>query len=76
MRLYTIYDKVTEVSGPLFEAHNDADAIRAFKKVITADQKDYELYAMGNFDRNTLDINFYREQLHFELTPNAQLNLL
>lgn len=55
--VYTIYDKVAEESGPLFQAINHGVARRSFLKVITeadpATREDYQLIHVGEFDTMT-----------------------
>lgn len=51
-RIYTIYDKVAEQSGPVFQAINDAVAQRQFRHVIeqpgvVAD--DFQLWCIGEY---------------------------
>jgi len=59
MQLYTIYDKLAQEGGPLFEAKNDEIARRNFSKLITdnnADVSDFIMYNLGRFDRESLDM--------------------
>ena len=45
-RLYSIYDKVAEDYGPVYEAVNDAVAVRAYVRLMQqqgADMGDYDL---------------------------------
>lgn len=52
MKIYTVYDRVTQVYGTPWFAHNHADAARAFnngyKQSPYAD--DMQLYHLGTFD--------------------------
>lgn len=54
MRIYTIYDRVAEEAGPIFEAKHDAIAHRQFQQLIhqesVINQGDYALYCLGSFD--------------------------
>lgn len=56
-RLYTIYDKVAEEHGPLFEAVNDAIAHRSYSDLISKlpanIMSDYELHYHGEVLRDT-----------------------
>lgn len=49
-RLYVLYDRLTEESGPIMEQPTDAAAIRAVKnmfKETKRDHQDYELILVG-----------------------------
>ena len=52
--IYTVFDKVAEEYGPLFEAKNDGVALRQFKQlidtVVVGNRDDYVLYSCGTFD--------------------------
>lgn len=52
--VYTVYDKVANLFGPLFEAVNDGVAIRQFRQILkTIDpnsQGDFILRCIGQFD--------------------------
>ena len=54
--IYTVFDKVAEEYGPLFEAKNDAVALRQFKHliatVVVENRDDYVLYSCGTFDHD------------------------
>lgn len=58
MRLYAIYDRAAEESGPLFEAKNDSVAIRSYNqlldRVVPHDRDAYKLYCVGTYDRDTM----------------------
>lgn len=53
MILYSIYDKVADEFGPIYEAKNDMVASRAYASLVKPEiEHDYELYAVGKrFDR-------------------------
>ena len=46
--IYTIRDKVAEEVGPLFQAKNDAVAIRQFKQLVkdSENPEEYELFVL------------------------------
>ena len=52
--MYVVFDKVAEESGPIFEAKNDAIALRKFNTMLQSekvyDQGDYDLFYMGTVD--------------------------
>ncbi len=54
VNIYTIYDKVSEECGPVFQSKNDVVAYRAFKHLISEESSvnpnDYDLYCLGLFD--------------------------
>lgn len=58
MRMYAIYDRAAEESGPLFEAKNDSVAIRSYsqllERVAPHDRDAYRLYCVGTYDRDTM----------------------
>lgn len=57
MILYSIYDKVADEFGPVFEAKNDMVASRGYTGLVKPDiAHDYELYAVG--ERVNGDISF------------------
>jgi len=57
MILYSIYDKVADEFGPIYEAKNDMVASRAYAGLVKPDMAhDYELYAVG--ERVNGDISF------------------
>lgn len=54
--LYTIFDRVAEESGPVFEAKNDAVALRKFRdfmKQNPIDPREFRLIALGRIDHAT-----------------------
>lgn len=57
MRLYTIYDKVAQESGPLFEAKNDTVAIRMYNGVnFPGNREDYQLYYLGDYSHDPMNV--------------------
>lgn len=54
MNLYTIYDKVADEGGPIFEAKNHGVAARkasmSLQKVPSHLLKDYKLYCVGKIE--------------------------
>lgn len=54
VNIYTIYDKVAQESGPIYQAKNDGVAFRAFMSLIgdtpTVNPTDYDVYCLGEFD--------------------------
>lgn len=58
--LYSIYDKVAEEFGPIFESSNDMTATRAknhlIKDVEEIMRDDYELYKVATVEVEKLDI--------------------
>ena len=53
-RLYSIYDKVAEDYGPVYEAVNDAVAVRAYVRLMqqqgAVNMGDYDLVCVGEID--------------------------
>ena len=63
MNLYVIRDLVADECGPVFEANNDAVAVRNFKNLLQKDgvyPEDYELLLVGNINRKIGEV--YGEQ--------------
>lgn len=60
MRLYTIFDRVAEECGPVYEAKNDAIAARNFKQVLgtvpKVDLDAFDLVCLGAIERDTMRI--------------------
>lgn len=54
VNIYTIYDKVAEESGPVFQAKNDMVAVRMLKSLVSENPNisidEYEVYCLGEFD--------------------------
>jgi hypothetical protein len=62
MGLYTVYDRVAEQSGPLFESLNDGVAMRSFKMIVVEkDASEYKLLCVGEVEREPLKITIYEE---------------
>lgn len=58
MTIYTIHDKLAEESGPVFEAKNDATAVRAFNHLIgtsgeEVNSREYSLLRLADIDHST-----------------------
>lgn len=57
MNLYTIYDKVAEEAGPIFEAKNDGVATRAYQDLFSsrpvAHPDEFKLMLLGAIDKTT-----------------------
>lgn len=57
-RLYVIYDRVAEESGPIFEAVNDGVALRNFRGLISRTEgvspEEYKLFLVGTYDSKTM----------------------
>ncbi len=54
VNIYTIYDKVACEAGPIFQAKNDAVALRCFMSLMkdtpNVVPSDYDVYCLGEFD--------------------------
>lgn len=61
--LYTIFDRVAEEAGPVFEAVNDGVAMRNFRNLLkdvpAYQHGDYRIYRLGSFDHSNMDIMKY-----------------
>ena len=74
--IYTIRDKVAEEVGPLFQAKNDAVAIRQFKQLIkdSENPEEYELLCLGDFNDQTIELETCKVKvinINIEVIPNA-----
>lgn len=61
VNIYSVYDKLAEEAGPLFEQKNDATAMRAYKRLFSdekASRLEYKLLFLGTFNKKTCKINF------------------
>lgn len=57
MRLYTVYDKLAEESGPLFEAKNDTVALRMFDGINFPGERDhYKLLFIGTYSHDPVNL--------------------
>lgn len=57
MRVYTIFDRLAQEAGPVFEQRNDAVALRAYKKMLLKSgehPEEYQLLWIGTIDHNTV----------------------
>jgi len=58
MKLYVIYDPIAAHASPVWEAKNDAVALREFKKFASNNKDpaadDYQLYYIGEFHEERL----------------------
>ena len=55
-RLYVVFDRVAEQSGPIFSAINDGVALRQYRHIIESvdagTQDEYRLLCLGVYDPN------------------------
>jgi len=49
-KLYSLYDKVAEQFGPVFQGANNNTAIRAVQNMNIRSHADFELYLIGEWD--------------------------
>jgi hypothetical protein len=52
-RLYTVFDKVAEEAGPIFQAKNDGVALRNFGSILQSqglNPEDYKLLYLADYD--------------------------
>lgn len=49
MRLYCIYDRVAQESGPIYEAKNDAVALRMTQQYIAEHGDEYYVLYLGDY---------------------------
>lgn len=73
--LYSIYDKIAQESGPVFQAKNDDVAVRAACSLLRSVDscEDFVLYRVGRFDaENHMIDDSDVEQIDYEATFYAQ----
>lgn len=65
MKIYAIYDKIAEESGPLFQAKNDLIAVRNTKNMLMQNgvtvPDDYILYHLGEYDTESMELTVLQE---------------
>jgi len=52
-KLYTLYDKIAEQYGPIFQAANNAVAIRSVQNMKIRAYEDFDLILVGEWDMET-----------------------
>lgn len=69
MKLYAIYDKVSEEHAPLFSVKTHRDAINVFRQTFKEVDyvRDFELHYFGEFDLNTGAINILKHPGYYEV---------
>lgn len=85
MKLYAIYDKVSEEHAPLFTVKTHRDAVNVFKQTFKEVDyvRDFELHYFGDFDLQTGAINILKHPGYYEvvdvnydeITKYSQVNL-
>jgi hypothetical protein len=76
-RLYTLYDKIAEEGGPIFQAKNDAVALRNFEQAMTAQHgvmhpEDFKLLCVGFYDSDLcIAYRLSGCTTSLEVTPNT-----
>lgn len=57
-RMYTVFDKVAQEAGPIFNAKNDGVAMRSYLALLkeTKDQGEYKLMCLGSFENESMSI--------------------
>lgn len=74
-RIYTIYDRIAQQAGPVFQAVNDATAQRQLRHLIAMNQpgmaaEDFQLWCIGEFEDTPNDGEVCR------LTPYVSSRLI
>lgn len=77
MRLYTIYDRAAEESGPVFPAKNDSVARRGYMAAIDGSTAhyDFDLYYIGDYNEYTMQIAPLSNPLKIE-TENVIMEVI
>lgn len=69
--LFTIYDKVAQEAGPIFQAKNLYVAMRYVKEMIKDNKinlSEYDLVCLGSFDTESMSINVFPKADAVELS--------
>lgn len=56
-KLYTLFDNVAQQYGPVFQAANNAVAVRSVQNMKITAFGDFELYLIGEWDMETGELN-------------------
>lgn len=72
-RLYVIFDRVAEESGPIFEAKNDGVAYRMYEKYMDGkdvEREEFKLLKVGTFDHDSNELVAYGP---LDVTPRPSM---
>ena len=72
MYLYCLYDKLAEEAGPVFEAVNDAIALRNVRQMVSRnglDESEYYLYKIGEYSSKLPSISAYPKAVVVNIPP-------
>lgn len=77
MRLYTIYDRAAEESGPVFQAKNDSVARRGYMQAIDGSSApyDFDLYYIGDYNEHVMKITMLGDPIRVE-TENVIMEVV
>lgn len=79
MGLYTVYDRVACQCGPLFEALNEAVAVRQYRNLLQSvsplDRDAYVLYRVGSFDRDKMELGEFGDKSPCEVASATMIAL-
>lgn len=77
MNLYTIFDKVAEESGPIYEAINDGVARRNYVNTMRNTPShlrgDYALFRLGSYDSKNMSVEALKMPLEIDLDLDFEL---
>ena len=69
-KLYTLYDNVAEQYGPIFQAANNAVAMRSVQNMKIRAYEDFELYLVGEWDMESGVLGYAPEKVQIDwVTP-------
>lgn len=74
MHLYTVYDRMSEEYGPIFEQRNHGVARRTFKSMLekwSGREDEYRLFCLGTKDNETCDMSLF--PVREEVPPDGTL---
>lgn len=56
-KLYSLFDRIAEQYGPIFQAVNNATAIRSVQNMKIRSYEDFQLYLVGEWDMESGEIS-------------------
>lgn len=75
VRLYCVYDKVAKEAGPMFQAKNEAVALRMYQRMAIEqhiDVADYDLMFLGLYDPENMVIQAIPAEV---VIPNVNMEV-
>jgi hypothetical protein len=76
VRLYTVYDKVAEEAGPIFQAKTDGVAMRNYQGLVQSQNlnpDDYLLYYLGTFNTEDMIIDYFKQEVTLNMVADSEV---